>query len=107
MVTKPRFELLPEINRLLRYSVEAGLFVKWEYDSSDAVYRDDANAFKYKRIGWKHFVGAMIHLCIKLSGAPIVFCLEVLINRFVRARHRSKFWKFTERLIDGHRYECL
>lgn len=107
MVTKHRFDLLPEINRLLRYSLEAGLFVKWERDSSEAVYSDDANAFKYKRIMWKHFCGALIHLCIGLLGALIVFGLEIVINRRARARRRSKLWKVTERLIDGHRYEFL
>lgn len=107
MVAKHSFELLPEMNRLLRYSVEAGLFAKWERDSSDAGYGDDANAFKYKRVTWKHFGGAMIHLCIGLLGALIVFCLEIVISRFARVRHRSKFWKVTERLIDGHRYEFL
>lgn len=107
MMVRPQFELLPKMNRMLRYSMESGLFAKWERESGGAIYGTGSNVFEYNRITWKHFVGALIHLCAGLMAGLIVFCLEKIIYRFARVFHHSKFWRVTERLIDGHRYELL
>lgn len=107
LVTRPRFELLSEVNRLLRYLVESGLFAKWERDSSSTVYKDSSDAFEYNRITWKHFGGGMIYLCLGLFSGTMLFGMEIVIHRCARSHRRSKFWKVTDRLIDGRRYELL
>lgn len=107
MLTRPRLGILDKLNQLLRYSMETGLFVKWERDSSSPVNKDDLITTEFKSLTWRHFGGDMIILSVGLFICGMVLGFELFVKRMRRAHRRSKFWKVTERLIDGHRYELL
>lgn len=107
MVTRHDLDYLTKINRLLQYSVESGLFLKWERDSRSQIDKDDSSTIVYHRITWEHLAGGMIVITIGLAVSSCVFVLELFVKRMRRIHRRSKYWKVTERLIDGHRYELL
>lgn len=107
MLTRPSLDILDKLNQLLQQSVETGLFMKWEQDSSSPLNKHDSDAIKFKSITWGHFGGDLIILSAGLFISGVVFGFELLVKRMRRTNRRSKFWKVTERLIDGHRYELL
>lgn len=107
LLVRHDFNILAELDRLIRYSVEAGLFLKWERDSNSPDSNGKSDSIRYNQITWEHFVGGVLMLCIGYMFGMIAFFLELFVKHMRRAHRRNKFWIVVERLIDGHRYELL
>lgn len=109
MLTPKGYFLLSDIDRILRYSMEGGLFNKWELDSTERIYstkvKNNPNGFEYVPLQLEHSFGVFFLLAVGLGLSVIILIIELIIYHKAKQRKelgkRAGLWIYAEKFIDG------
>lgn len=104
MFLRKSYHLLPQLNHILRQLMESGHFEKWERDSR---LRSANSVDQGRMVRLDHFMVMNKILIGLLSGASLVFLLELFTYRMIRRRKRSKFWRLIHLILEPQRLFLL
>lgn len=101
-----KYEFLPQVNTLIRRSLEAGLFEKWQKDCD--LYRNDSQHTDDRKVilTVTHIGGALLSLFCGLSLAALIFIAECIAFHKSKQVNRHRFWLFLSQTVDGRRFYC-
>lgn len=88
-----KYEFLPQVNTLIRRSLEAGLFQKWRSDSS--LYQNNLKQEQNCNVilTVAHIGGALLLLLCGLSLALLAFMAEWVVKMKIESCHTTKYLK--------------
>lgn len=102
--TTKKYEFLPQIDIFIRRCSEAGLFQKWNRESS--MYRNDP-VHKFDRriiLSIAHIGAALLALVCGLCIGLLVLMAECVAFRKTKQPNCRRFWFFLSRIVDGRRF---
>lgn len=102
------YELISNINKLIRRVLEGGLTSKWHRENTKNILPEVEETFRYETIRVEHFLTLMYYVTIPsffLSTAIFTFERLVVskIRRAKTAKNR-KFWMKLSKIVDGRRH---
>lgn len=103
MPIKLDFQLLPQINYIIRQLLEFGLIERWnKLSQAIATNNEIKRSFKAAKesgggsslviLTVAHIMGAIMIMCFGHFVAMLAFILEVIVHRKVKNGSRSKIW---------------
>lgn len=101
--TSRKYEFLPQVNILIRRSLEAGLFQKWRSDSS--LYQNDSKQQQICNIilTVAHIGGALLALICGLGLASLAFMAECVAFHKLKQADCHQFWLVLSDILNGRR----
>lgn len=104
MLTRKRYERLPVIDKIIRRSLESGLFQKWQKDSEMKKLYRSKHELKAVRLNLEHIGGGVVALGFCFPLCLLTGCVEHLVYRKARLPNCSTFWKLADQFMDGDRH---
>lgn len=105
-MVREEFPYLNELNNFIRMASSAGLIEKWRSNI-----RIKAHSKYSKRIHHKlraeSFYGIIMLVCGEYVLVVIIFFLEIIIHKKVKALNSYRFWNYAEMFVNPERYFCL
>lgn len=102
MWVRKDFPLLTRLNKIIRYSFEAGLIQKWESETR-IVNKFQKNEVHTVILTMEHTASAMMVLGIGTVLGLLSIYAEPIVHRKAREQNSSWFWLFADHFFDGDR----
>lgn len=102
--TARKYIFLPHINAIIRRCIEAGLFQKWQEDSS--LYHTGSSRKEDRRVilTVAHIGGGLLTLFCGIFLALLTFIGECVAFHKTMRENPSKFWIILSKVVDGRRF---
>lgn len=98
-----KFGLKRRVDEIIRNAFEGGLFVKWNRDSQRK--KEHLIPFEPKPQLTLTEYGFFLIMCgIGWFCSILAFLVELFIQRKLKQNSKSRFWIFSQRLVDSRRY---
>lgn len=107
MYLMPNHVLRPQINQIIKWSLESGLFVKWNRDNEHTIVGHNQRRPRTEtglRLTFEHIFAGLALYTVGMGLAIFAFFFEHVVHPKARQKKPSRLWKWLDMIIDGRRH---